>query len=508
MKKSYVFPCVLDKSPGSNKIVGRCNLRKTVEADVSPGAVEGPPLPGLSGTRPAEPPGFAEWPGSRRLFNRLQKSFFDGLSRLTDRYPRAGSRLIDRGIRPVAAHPLLAAASAQRNRHVMRGLRSFDRFLIVPDIHIGDAVMSQSALAALRDFFPTARVDYIVNRSAHPLIDGHTEATRVLPFFSTSTFPSRADLSALEALIRGERYDLVLNFCPYVDERDIDLAGARLLNFLTHAPVILQNEQRPSEINHFAFQTYKFVRLWLSRVAAPRRRDRFPGLRVTIDEAAFEEARRFASQAGLRPEEPVIMYNPDAASPFTRMPFDKQAALLAALARLDAILLVGAGHTQAGIGERLVSSLAPRLRRNSRIVPTSLSLSGYAALADFCDVFLTGDTGPLHLAAARKHARSGSRVFRNRTAVLGIFGATPSRMSGYDSSHPGYLPASQDAPSRAYVAGSPCRNSSCVNKSFKTCRVVRCFEKVDVEDLVAWTRACLQLTPRRTFAPRDAEAAR
>jgi len=47
----------------------------------------------------------------------------------------------------------------------------------------------------------------------------------------------------------------------------------------------------------------------------------------------------------------------------------------------------------------------------------------------------------------------------------------------------GYLAASQDAPSWCYQAGSPCRNVTCVNKLFKTCATVRCFEEVDTAGL-------------------------
>lgn len=96
----------------------------------------------------------------------------------------------------------------------MRGVKPFRRFLVIPDIHIGDAVMSQSALTALRDFFPEAEVDYVVNKTAYPLIEGKPEATRVLPFFSNGFSPSSANLLALRTMIKSWRYDLILNFCP------------------------------------------------------------------------------------------------------------------------------------------------------------------------------------------------------------------------------------------------------------------------------------------------------
>ena len=118
------------------------------------------------------------------------------------------------------------------------------------------------------------------------------------------------------------------------------------------------------------------------------------------------------------------------------------------------------------------------------MVPTSLSIDGYCALIDFTDVFISGDTGPLHMAAARKMSKSGNFKFKNKTFVISIFGATPARMSGYDSKNPLFPPANQDAQSRTYVSESPCRNITCVNKMAKTCQVVRCFEVLDIENIV------------------------
>jgi hypothetical protein len=40
-----------------------------------------------------------------------------------------------------------------------------------------------------------------------------------------------------------------------------------------------------------------------------------------------------------------------------------------------------------------------------------------------------------------------------------------------------------DAPSWCYLAGSPCRNITCLNKMFKTSGTIRCFEHVDLEGL-------------------------
>jgi hypothetical protein len=284
-------------------------------------------------------------------------------------------------------------------------------------------------------------------------------------------------------LIQDERYDLILSFCPYIGAKDIGISGTALVDIMSHAPTVVRNERRPAVINHFAWQTYGFTLDLMSLISRPLRPEAFPGLPVRVGDAAVEDARRFVAEAGLPAGFPIVMLNPDAASPFTRVPDEILSGLLALIVRLDVVLLVGAGHTEAGIGERIVASLPSSLRSKARLVPTRLSLEAYTALIDLCDVFVTGDTGPLHLAAARKLSRTGRHPFRNRTAVLSIFGATPARMSGYDSVQPGYLPADQAAPSWSYTAESPCRNITCVNKVFKTCRAPRCFDAVDIAAL-------------------------
>jgi ADP-heptose:LPS heptosyltransferase len=420
------------------------------------------------------------------MHSAAQKLVFAGSSRLTEVFPTFGARCLDASLRPALGSAMLTALFTRRDRTIMRRVRGFRRFLVIPDIHIGDAVLTQPALTAVRDFFPDAEIDYVVNAAAAPLIEGNPEATRVLPVFSSGTFPSLTDVAALEEIIRTGRYDLCLNFSSLLQPAELAGPAQPVLSILSHGPTIVRNERDHTQINHFSYQHYRFVRSALSMVARPVREEHYRGARTTLADEAIAGARHFAAQARLVPGAPLVMYNPDGASPFTRVPFLSQQALLERIAAgtsADTTILVGAGRTDAGVGQRLVDTLPSWRRAKVRIIPQRLPLAAYAALIDLADVFVTGDTGPMHLAAARRHSRSGTHRFRNRTAVLSFFGATLPRMSGYDSSQPGYLPANQDAPSWCFHPGSRCHNITCLNKLYKTCRVVRCFEHVDVDAL-------------------------
>ncbi len=419
---------------------------------------------------------------------RAQRIAFAATSRLTEVFPVLGARLLDLTVLPLIRSRALGALFRRRNRKVMRRRPDLRRFLVVPDIHIGDAVMTQSALAAVRDFYPDAQVDYAVNRTAAPLLEGHPDATRIIPILSGAHFPTPGDLEGLRATIAAGGYDLCLTFGSFIEPEEIAPAGQPVVSFLSHAPTLMRNERDPRTVNHFSYQYYVFVRGLLGVTARPVRDARYPGGRLLFSDAAIAEAAGFAAALGLSPGDPVVLINPDGGCRFTLLPFEHQAALvtrLAADAPAGTVILLGAGHSWEGIGQRLVDAVPAALRPRLRIVPKTMSLEGYAALMDYADVMITGDTGPLHLAAARRYARSGSHRFRNRTAVLSLFGATIPRLSGYDSSRPGYLAANQDAPSWCYVAASPCRNVTCLNKYFKTCRAVRCFEGADVAELAA-----------------------
>lgn len=432
----------------------------------------------------------------------MQKTVFGATSRVTEVAPVLGARLLDAVFYGIVGSALLAALFERGNRKVMKRVTRFRRFLVVADIHLGDAVLAQSALVAIRDFFPSAEIDYVINALISPLIEGNPDATRVIPLFSNSQFPSPAETAALREMVRTGHYDLVIMLCPFLSAANVVPPGQPILDMQTHGAIMLRNERKPALVNHFAYQEYCFVRGALGMAAEPVRDDAFRGVRTTYSDEAMAQASSFARAAGAEAGAPVIMYNPDSASKYNLMPFGSQVALLERLARDTSdgtVILLGEGHTAAGIGIQLRDALPPPLQAKVRLIPKSMGVEAFGALIDAADVFVTGDTGPLHLAASRKYSRTGHFPFRNQTAILSFFGATTPRMSGYDSFQPGYLDSNQDAPAWCYQADSPCRNISCLNKMYKTCKTVRCFEHVDVNGMA--TLVASYLDGRRRSLP-------
>jgi ADP-heptose:LPS heptosyltransferase len=406
----------------------------------------------------------------------LQKTLFRLSSSLTERFPRAGARMLDTALVPLLSHPWIEAAFRRRNRTVLDRLGEPRKVLVLADIHLGDAVMLQGLVMAIRDFFPAAEIHYAVSRQAQPFLEGHPDVSQLWPVYTGSPLPSERDVAAVGERIAKGGYDLVVNACPtFVPGRPFPERQA-VLDFVTHAPHLIRNEYRPTEPNHFLFQTHRFLADLFKERGAPQRPVDVRGARIFLEDEAVDAADAFLHSARTYGNEPWVLLNPDGASPYTRPPEAFLTALLERMVAGGARVLVGEGHTDAGVGIRLQQALPPARRARTRSVPAALPAPAYAALLDRVDIFVSGDTGPLHWGAARRISRTGRRLFWNQTTVFSLFGATPARMSGYDATAPGFLPAWQDAPSAAFLSHAPCQNITCLNKLHKTCRNPRCFE--------------------------------
>src|SRR5574342_488614 len=94
--------------------------------------------------------------------------------------------------------------------------------------------------------------------------------------------------------------------------------------------------------------------------------------------SAIQQARNFLASKSLSGETPLILYHPDAASPFSRLPFQLQGSLIKQLAQLPVHLLLGAGHSEKGIEIKLLNLLPASERRKVVITPPSMPLDSYA----------------------------------------------------------------------------------------------------------------------------------
>ncbi|HJT56540.1 MAG TPA: glycosyltransferase family 9 protein [Ktedonobacteraceae bacterium] len=134
----------------------------------------------------------------------------------------------------------------------------------------------------------------------------------------------------------------------------------------------------------------------------------------------------------------LLVVAPDSASAVTRPPTNLlTAALSEALEeRPDLIVCILPSYTDATASENLHSSLAPRFEGRVFLMPARprATLLETAAFVDQADIFVSGDTGIMHLASATKKLKPGSSMqFRPRNVVkiITLFGGTNPGYYGY-----------------------------------------------------------------------------
>jgi heptosyltransferase II len=425
------------------------------------------------------------------LDNPLQKFLFHLTSLLTTWFPRGGAWFFNTFIPPIGGNKLLINHINRKNLRIVQSVKKFERILVIPDIHIGDAILAQGGLKVFKDFFPNARVDFIVKKAVASLFEGNPNVSNLYPVFNGVVFPSETDLENVKRISAENNYDLCYNCSPFFESESLFPKGQKILNYVTIAPQIIRNDMDQANNSHIAFTCYDFAYRYLSTSHKIQRTDKYTGVPLTLSDQAIQDARTFLKDHGVSEKKPILFLNPDTASIYTRIPHHDQIAILKKLASLDCSILLGVGYTAQNIETELLDKMTPGEKAKITIVPKTVSLDAYGALIDFCDVFISGDTGPLHIAAARKVSKSGEFRFRNKTFVISIFGATPPRLSGYDSTNPLYFGANQDVLSKTYVSESPCRNITCVNKMAKTCKNVRCYEFLNTDVITSDIQAYL-----------------
>lgn len=134
----------------------------------------------------------------------------------------------------------------------------------------------------------------------------------------------------------------------------------------------------------------------------------------------------------------VLLIAPDTASAVTRPPIGLLVAALDTVlaASPNLIVLILPSYTETTRSHFLQKTLAKNFPRRVFLMPAEprAHLLEIAALIDQADVFVTGDTGVMHLAAAHKRLREGddaSFAPKNAVKIITLFGGTNPGYFGY-----------------------------------------------------------------------------
>ncbi len=293
------------------------------------------------------------------------------------------------------------------------------RILIVRLGAIGDIVHTLPALAALRQSFPDSHLGWIVQAGAgasllqdnphlDELIELDVRKSRHNPSDRGAGEPARAALSRL----RASRYDLAIDFQGLFKSALLPwLAGIpRRIGFgfsslrERGAGLFFTERVEASDSQHVIEKNLQLLRALGCESGVPYQ---FPITTSLADRAAIEAEL-------VRGEEDFAIINPGGGWPtklWNPRHFAEMADRLWQHHQIRSLITIGPGED--GLANEI-----ERHSRTGRLRSLKISLTQFYLLARHARLFVGGDTGPMHLAAAAG------------TPIVALFGPTSSRRNG------------------------------------------------------------------------------
>lgn len=354
---------------------------------------------------------------------------------------------------------------------------------------IGDVVFTTPVIRALKRQFPHARLTYVVEPHARPVVAGNPHIDELIVAPAPGTRWRLAQDVALARRLRATRYDIA-----------IDLHGgprSALLTWLSGAARRIGYEiparrwmytdrvprSRTLQPRHSVVNQWDLLRPLGIGEPDPERDATEMVASAEAARAAGERLRAAGVELG---EHELIVVHVSAGNPFRRWPADSWAQLLARLSRASASrrLLVLSGPSERDAARKIGASARRMVGSDAGIVDNvDVDLVELRALLDRTALFIGGDSGPLHVAGT------------TGVPIVGLYGPTlPARSAPWRSAR--YVTESVELQD---LACRPCHQRRCEPGDF------RCLGQIGPEAVASAAERALR---RAAFGTHDARSAR
>jgi heptosyltransferase-2 len=338
-----------------------------------------------------------------------------------------------------------------------------ERILIRGTNWIGDTVMSLAALREIRRIFPGAHLSILAKDWAAGVLSGQELVDEIIAF--------DRNRSSLRQLRRARKYDLAILFQNAFE--------AALLTFLARIPeragydlqlrgLLLTRRAQPRIKLLNRHQIYYYLDLLyqtgISSVNYLETKEFSPDISLKPTGEGLEKARILINDARIAPDSPIVGLNPGAYfGPAKRWFTDRYAALADRLIEdsgSEVIILGSPGE------QKIAEEIQGFMNRRPHILTGKTDLETLVALISLCRLFVTNDSGPMHLGAALE------------VPLLAIFGSTDEIATGPCSTRAKVI--------HKHVECSPCLRRDCPID-------LRCFSRISVDEVYKTAAELMEL---------------
>jgi heptosyltransferase II len=329
---------------------------------------------------------------------------------------------------------------------------TFKKIIVRLPNWVGDLVMATPVLTDLRRHYPDAEITAMCRSPLSDLLKKDAAIDELFCFTPLpNDFARRQNLRSIIEKIRAGKYDLGLLLTNSFSSAWWFWQGRvkRRLGYRGHwRRILLTDPMEPSENRLHQVESYKQLLLPLGipmSESAPR---------LYVSEKEVAESKELLFQRGYRAGQPLIGINPGAAYGTAKCwPPERFRALALRLLQDPAFYVVFFGEDKTA---SLVKEICRGLPDRAINLAGVTNLRELACLIKDCDVLVTNDSGPMHIAAALD------------TPVVALFGSTDDAATG---------PYGQrGAVINKHSSCSPCFKRTCPTD-------FRCMQEIDVEEV-------------------------
>ena len=291
---------------------------------------------------------------------------------------------------------------------------------------IGDVVFTTPLVRALRREYPAARLVYLVEADAAAIVRHNPHLDEVIVAPRTRGLRRVVDDLELAKQLRRRRFDIAIDLHGGPRSGWLALASGarerigyaipgRTWMYTRAVPRARELRPRHSVVNQW--DLLEALPGWRGGEPRPDR----DAVEMPLDAAADARMASRLAQAGIREDDDLIVVHVSAGNRFRRWPEASFVRLVIDLARKGANrrVAVSSGPSDSEAVARIAATAREQLGAcGSRVVDLGeFDLQELRALIGRSRLFVGGDTGPLHIAAA------------TNTAIVGIYGPTLSAQS-------------------------------------------------------------------------------
>ncbi|MCK5013728.1 MAG: lipopolysaccharide heptosyltransferase II [Candidatus Omnitrophica bacterium] len=274
-------------------------------------------------------------------------------------------------------------------------MTDYKNILIVRTDRIGDVVLTTPAIKALREAYPNSKIAILVALATRDLVDGNICLDKVLVDDRDGEHKGLRGFIQLIRSIRKEKFDCA--FVLHTKKRTnltCFLSGIPVrigyknskFGFLLNRPITDVRHKGEKHEAQYCLDVLKKIGIECADV----------DLDLPVKEDALCWVDQFRREHNISENDRLIAFHPGASDPAKRWPENRFAELADALIEQyqAKIVIIGASDTDS-IAKRIIS-----LSKNEAVnLAGKTSVGQLAGLLMGCDLLVSNDSGPVHVAA-------------------------------------------------------------------------------------------------------------